>query len=141
MPSLATKGYGCSLKRGDSGSPETFSKVTEVISWSGPAHAADQLDATNQDSPDGYREMIPGLKALRPISFSAHFLPAEATHALVRGDFDSQSVVNYQFVFSNLAATKVTVPCRVSELEPDAPIDGILTWRVTLTPSGKPTWS
>ena len=80
MSSNAWWAYGSQLKIGDDGSvTENFTKVVEIIDISGPSMSRDVIDVTNQDSTDGWREFVPGLRDGGEVGITANWIPVSGT--------------------------------------------------------------
>ena len=96
--------YGSQLKIGDDGTTEVFTKVAEIIDISGPDMSRDVIDVTNQDSPDGWREFIPGLRDGGEIGVTANWIPADATQDATDGvlsKFEDDVLHNWQIITAN----------------------------------------
>ena len=110
----ATIGYGSKLRRGNGdGPPETFTPIAEVVSVEPPDQEADDVEVTNLDSPDGFKEYIAGMTEPGECSLEINFLPGNASHNATTGllaDKASGEVKNWELEFSDPGATK----CRFS---------------------------
>ena len=134
----ARVGYGCILKKGNGGAPETFTDYgLEVTAISGVGITRSSTDATHMQSPDGYTEMIHGLKTTKPFTVECNWI-ASATGAI-------QTILegakgNWQILFPDNSS--VTFKAAVTDLDlgSNTP-DGKLTATLQFTPSGKPTWA
>jgi predicted secreted protein len=93
--------YGSELKIGDDGTTETFTKVAEVIDITGPNMTKDVIDVTSQDSTDGWREFIPGMRDGGEVTISANWIPAHATQDGTTGvlsKFTDDVLHNWQII-------------------------------------------
>ncbi len=140
MPSAARIGYSTILKKGDGGSPETFSDYGfEILSIDGIGFTREAIDATHMQSANGYREFVPGLKTQSPISLEVHWIAANtgAIQTLVEA---SSPGGNWQVLFPD--NSKVTFSAFITSFKKgsDTP-EGKLTATVEFTPSGQPTWA
>jgi len=93
--------YGSELKIGNDGSTETFTKVAEIIDIDGPSMSRDVIEVTNQDSANGWREFIPGLRDGGEVSLTANWVPASATQdgtAGVLSKFTDDALHNWQII-------------------------------------------
>jgi|SRR3990170_5329292 len=140
--SNAIAGFGTLLKRGDGGSPETFTTIAEVASFGGLNMSADTIDATHTQSPGAWREFIVGLKDAGELSFDVNLIPSEPTHSPTAGliqDFNNGTRRNYQIVFPDNSTFKCNAGIRSLNISPA--VDGKLSASITLKMNGQPTWS
>lgn len=72
--------YGSELKIGNDGTAETFTKVAEIQDIDGPSMSKDTIEVTSQDSANGWREFIPGMRDGGEVGITANWIPASATH-------------------------------------------------------------
>lgn len=132
-------GFGVLFKIESDASPQAFITVGEVLNVKPPAISRDAVDATHTESPNGYREFIPGLKDGGEVSFDINFIPG------------SQGVTTLmaQLAIDGSSACKITLPgtpsyewafdAILTGFEPDAPIDDKMTASVTFKVTGQPT--
>lgn len=137
---LATVGYGSKLEYGDGAVPEVFTRIAEVVTFSGPSDTITTIDATNMDSPNSSREFIYGLIDRGQITFEANFLPQNPGQRQMRTDASNKITRNYKITFSDAAGTNVTFPAIVEKIERSAQIDAPLRLNVTLKVTGNPVW-
>ena len=139
-------GFGVTLQRGDSTSPEQFVDIAEITDVSGPGLSRDALEATHTASPNRWREFIAGLKDGGEISLSMNHLPLNATQnadsgGLV-GEFattDGDSVSNWRLVFPTSPVVNWTFPAIVTAFEPSPQVQDIMTASATFKIAGEPT--
>jgi len=101
MTSNAWWAYGSELKLGDDGTTESFTKIAEVIDIGGASMSKDAIEVTSQDSTDGWREFIPGMRDGGEYSVSANWLPENATQDEATGlwsKFTDNDLHNFQIV-------------------------------------------
>ena len=101
MSSNAWWAYGSELKIGDDGTTEAFTKVAEIIDISGPSMSRDAIEVTNQDSPSGWREFIPGLRNGGEVSLTANWIPVSGTQDGTSGvlsKFTDDILHNWQII-------------------------------------------
>ena len=80
-------GHGTLLGFGDGASTgETFTNVVERTAIAGPSMSRDTPDASNMDTPNGWREFIGGLKDGGEMSLEANWLPQHASQNLAAGN-------------------------------------------------------
>lgn len=140
MTSAARPGYSTILKKGNGGSPESFSDYgLEITNIDGIGFSREAIDATHLQSAGGYREFIPGLKTQTPITVEIQWV-ASGTGALQTLLEASSPLGNWQVLFPD--NSKVTFSAMISSFKLGAVTpDGKLTATVELTPSGAPTWA
>jgi predicted secreted protein len=141
MGSNAIPAFGTKLKRGDGGTPETFTDVAEVTDLSGPEMSAEEADVTTHatGSASPWREIIPTLLDAGEVSLSLSFLPGTAGHKALLSDFLNRVKRNWQIVFPDAGATTWSFSAYVMNISPAEPIDDALTAEMTLRVTGAPT--
>jgi predicted secreted protein len=135
-------GYSTLFKTGNGATPEVFTTVAEVTNITPPAMSRDTVDATHEESPDGWREFIAGLKDGGEVSLDMNFVPDSADALAFMAEWDatgSSALKNRQIVFPD--GSIFAFAAILTGYEPDAPIDDKMAASVTLKVSGKPTLS
>lgn len=122
-------------------------RVMEVRNVGGPTLARDAPEATNMDSPDGWKEFIKGLKDGGEVSFEVNYLPAtentttrlghNADDGLL-GDFDNDETTDLWRVLISKFDIAMNFFGILTGFEPDAQVDDVLTGAATFKISGKP---
>ena len=134
----ARVGYGCILKKGDGGSPESFTDYgLEVTSINGIGISRSAVDATHMASANGYAEFIHGLKTTKPVTVTVNFVAttAGAIQTLLEG-----AKGNWQVAFPD--ESSVTFKAGITDFAVgDLTVDGKMTATVQFTPSGQATWA
>ena len=147
MSSNAWWAYGSELKIGDDGSVTNYTKVAEIIDIGGPKMSRDTIEVTSQDSADGYREFISGLKDAGEVNVSANWLPAAETHdgsTGVLSKFDGDAVTKWQIITaSDGSGGRLTIAFSaiVTNFNVDLPLEEQAKMDFTLKITGKPTFS
>jgi hypothetical protein len=145
MSTQPTIGYGSKLRRGNGdGPPETYSDVARVVSIEPPSQEADDVEVTDLDSPDGFKEYIAGMTEPGECSFEINFLPSHPSHNATTGllaDKASGAKKNWEIEFSDEGATKCHFAAYVKGFGPStvSPNDPLRA-NVTLKLSGTVTW-
>lgn len=141
MTTDAMIGFGTLFKTGNGAIPEIFTSLAEVTNVTPPAMARDSIDATHEESPEGYREFIPGLKDGGEVSLELNFIPGNTTADDLIAEFDATTgtgaIKNRQIVFPN--GEILAFRAFLTAFETDAPIDDKMTLSVTFKVTGKPT--
>lgn len=139
--SNARTAIGTQLKRGDGGSPETFTKVAEVKSIKGPSQEADLIEVTNLDSTGGYQEFITGLKKGGTVSLDANLVPQDAAYKALLADFEALRKVNWQLVMPDASSTTGTFQGFVSKLDRSYEAKSAMNLTIDITITGAITWA
>jgi predicted secreted protein len=139
--------YGSELKIGDDdGTSEAFTKIAEIRDITGPSMSKDAIEVTNQDSSNGWREYIPGLKDAGEVSVSANWIPIDETQDGTDGllsKFTDDDMHNFQIIVPSdgTATTTIAISAVVTSFSPTLPLDAQGQLDFTLKISGKPTFS
>jgi len=96
--SEAFSGQFLKLQRGDGGSPEVFTTISEMQKVQGSGSKADIVDVTNMDSPTAFREKMPTLIDSGEISFDGNFVADSDSQQSVRDDFKSRRRGNWKIL-------------------------------------------
>jgi hypothetical protein len=139
MSSNALESQGMVLKRGDGGSPETFTAIPEITSISGPGGSAPIIDTTDLDSTA--REKRLGLADEGQVSLDINYIPANAVHAGLRSDRANRSERNFQLIFTDSPATTWSFAAFVPGFQINNEVDGVTKASVTLEVTGAITES
>lgn len=142
MATAALSGYGTFLKRGDGGSPETFSTVGEVRSMSGPSMETDEIDVTTHSSAaaGAFKEFIMGLIDAGSIEFDTNYVPSDPTHIGLRNDFLNRTKRNWQIVLPGAIQT-ISFAGYVKSMPFEFPVDDAITQKISIRCTGAPTFS
>jgi predicted secreted protein len=137
-------GYGVHLARGDGASPEVYTNLAELIDLTTPSMTKDQVEATHTDSPDGFREFIPGLKDGGEFSATCNYAPGNATQGNASGgalnDFINEtSSRNWRITFPGSPATTWTFKATIIGYEIATPMDDRITITISFKVAGAPT--
>lgn len=109
MASIAKLANGTLLKVGDGVSIEGFTTVPEVFRLRGPSTRFDILDVSSHDTPDLYREFIPGMADGDVVAAEIHWRPSNAVHAALRSAADAGTRRNIKIVFPDSSLNTVTM--------------------------------
>lgn len=110
--------------------------VLNLTGVSGVDLSADEIDTTDHDSVDGYKEFEQGLKDGGTVSIEGNFTN-HASQVALKTLFDSGEKVACEIEFPN-ALAKWTFTAFVSAISTDAPYDGKIDFAGALKVSGKP---
>jgi len=132
MASSAVAGVGTQLRRW---SAPAWAKIAEVNTITGPGMTRDTIDVTSLDSTGGYREFIGGFRDGGSLAFSVNF--TRATYDLMKTDFESDTVQNYEIVLPNTDSTTIEFAGLITELPLTVPPDDKITNDISIKISGK----
>ena len=144
MASGAFWAFGSQFKIGDDGSTETFTKVAEIIDINGPGLSRDVIEVTSQDSTNGWKEFLPGLRDGGEINITANWDPDHATQDGTTGilsKFNDDELHNWQIITPSGAGVDIDFAAFVTAMNLSFPVaeKGIL--ECTLKISGAVTVS
>lgn len=136
----AVKGVGTLLQVGDGASPEVFTTLSEVTSLSGPSIAAEEIEVTNMDSPNGFKEYITGLKDGGTVDFDCNWIKS-TSQTQIRDDITAGTTRNYKITFQTSPTTVALftgLPLSMAfSADPNSAVTASLSVRI----SGDITWS
>jgi len=119
---------------------DTFATIAQVRTITGPGLAMDTVDVTTHDSTGAWREFVAGLIALGEVSLDVVFDPDNAGHIGLRTDLVArQEIRGFQIVFPDSTATTWSFDGMVTNITPEATVDGALEAAVTIGLSGPGT--
>lgn len=145
--SRARLGFGTLLERRTSAegvSPEVWQLVAERVSIGGPSMSRDAPDVTHMDSPNGWREFIPGLKDAGELTVEGNFVPEDASQNGETGllsEFYSDVRARWRLTFPLSGSPGVVWEMSgiMTGFELDIPVDDKLAFTSTIKVSGEPT--
>jgi predicted secreted protein len=127
---------GLQFKMGNGGAPESFAALAKVTDFTFPAISRDSIDVTHQESPDGFREFIPGFADAGDVQLGLNYLVNSSTTAVLNAEFAARTVRNYLIVWPSGASLAFSGFC--TEFAPEGALgekqSASATWKV----SGKP---
>jgi predicted secreted protein len=127
-------------------SPDAFVTIAEVINVTPPSLTRDAPDATHTESPEDWREFIPGLKDAGEVSATLNFIPDSDSFAQVLATFDSDALQQARILFPDGIQTepptcsRFTMSGVITGLPIEAPMDAKMTAAITMKVSGKPVF-
>jgi TP901-1 family phage major tail protein len=134
----AQKGKDLLIKIGDGASPEVFTTVAGLRATT-LAFNAQNVDVTNSDSVDMWRELLAGVGVKSAtISGSGVFKDA-ASDAALRAAFFNQALCNWQIVIPHFGT--VAGPFKLASLQYEGPYDGELKLSLSLASAGALTFT
>ncbi|QPC87416.1 histidine kinase [Mesorhizobium sp. NBSH29] len=127
-------GYGTVLEIALATAPTAFTFIRETFSATPPSDTDDQVDATHFQSPNRYREFIPGLTDAGEASFEMNYVPGSATDRFLNSIKGKRIVC--RLTFPN--GVQIIFSASRGSYEKDVPIDDKMTATLTLKVSGEP---
>jgi len=140
MTTQAIPGYGTLLKKGDGGSPETFSTVVEVTEINLPELTLKTEDATSHDS-GGWEEVIGTLLSGGELEGKVNWRPTDPTHDETTGILSAilnRTRNNWKMVLPGGIKT-FNFPAWLTKFKGLPPVDGKLEAEFTIKISGPVT--
>ncbi len=123
-------GFGAILKR-------VAVTMGQVMDISGPGLATDMLDGSSHDSVSAFKEKVAGMIELGDVTFQLAWDPALASHITLRGDAVSRTAQVWHLVWPEATTPEDwAFSGFVSGFTPGAPVLGLLTAAITITPTG-----
>lgn len=124
-------GKGTIFNRWDGSAWEALAYIRSI---SGPDATRETHDVTTLDSAGGYREFIGGLRDGGAISMGMIF--NATSYALMKADFESDTLQEYQIVLPDTDSTTFEFSGLVTDIPMEIPLDDVVTADVTIKISG-----
>jgi hypothetical protein len=135
MSSNALEAQGMEVKIGDGASPELFTAIPEVKTFTGPGGSAAIIDVTDLSSAAKEKRM--GLADEGQLSFTINYIPADTQHAALRAARASREITNFQLVFTDDSpATVWDFSGFVTGFAVSGSVDGVVEANVTIEITG-----
>ena len=132
-------GFGAALQRSSDGTAGgIFTTVGDIYDLVPMGLQRDSVETTRHQSPERWREFLPGLKDGGEFSIDLVFDPADASVTSFLTDLNTDTVGYYKLIFSNTGATEWGCSAFVTGFEPAEPIDDKTMATVTFKVTGKP---
>jgi predicted secreted protein len=138
MATQGTIGHGSKFSMGDGGSPEVFVDVAEVFAITPPNFTRDAVDVTHMQSPEKWREWVPGLRDAGEVEIQVNFIPGNATQDQLWEAFNDDVPSNFRITFPNNEVWNFAAMC--TGFAAEDPLDAKMTATVTFKVSGKPAF-
>lgn len=142
MATQAQIGHGTtfSINTSPGGSPDQYIPIAEVVSVKPPSLSRDNVDATHSQSPEKWREYIPGLRDGGEVTLEVNFIPSGLGTQQILSTFNSDDQVLSRVTFPDSPPTVWQFSSFITQFEPDAPFDDKMSATVTFKLSGKPAF-
>lgn len=134
MPSLA-QGYMKVEVNLSATETADWTNVPGVTVANGLGYAENRIDVTDFDTPTGSTESISGPRANTPLSFTMHDEAADEAQIAIHEAADDNESLQWRLI----RGTKAQVFMGVPVVNLGAPVNGVVTYSVSVTPDAKPT--
>lgn len=139
MATDAAIGKGTVIRIASPESPLDFVALAEVTKVTPPPLARDTPDASHMESPDQWREVVPGMRQGVDMPIELNFIPGSPTDARLRDMLTDEEPSRVEIAFPN--GSVLSFRAWGMEYEPDDPVDDKMTATATLRVSGRMTFS
>ena len=139
MNGQATRTMGTKLKKIKSGSETADLTIANLTSIGEIGVESEEIDATDLDSPDNYKEFIAGSKDAGEVSLAGN-IKDETNVEKMLALAESQSVEAWEVTYPSGAKWEFNAFVK-SFKDGEKTIDGLATFSATLRISGKPTYT
>lgn len=135
MSSQALEAQGMELRIGNGASPEVFTAISEISTFSGPGGAATVIDVTDLSSLAKEKRM--GLADEGQLSFTINYIPNDTQHALLRAQRANRQETNFKLIFTDDSpSTTWSFAAFITGFSVTAAVDGVVQANVTLEITG-----
>lgn len=134
MATNAGIGYGVLFGIENNDSPSDYDVVGEQTNITPPGISVDAIDATHMQSPNAYREFIPGLIDGGEVAIEINYVPTSAGVTTFLNHL--RQVKACRILFPNGA--RFLFDALLTGFEPEAPIDDKMMASVTFKITGQP---
>lgn len=131
---MANKAQGTLLQIGDGGSPEVFTTVAELRSFTGPGAPAAKIDTTTLSSTA--KEFVLGLKDNGEISFEAFLKESDPGQAALFAARDALVARNFKLIMPFSPARTWAFLAFVMEFNISGGVDDVINAQITLAITG-----
>lgn len=140
MSSNALEAQGMLIKIGNGASPEVFTTISEIKTFSGPTGSAAVIDVTDLSSTAKEKRM--GLADEGQLSFTINYIPDNTQHTLLRTRRASRVETNFKMVFTDDSpSTTWSFSAFVTGFAVSGAVDNVVEANVTLEITGSITQS
>ncbi|MBQ6546470.1 MAG: hypothetical protein IJL74_00535 [Bacilli bacterium] len=139
MNGQATRTMGTTLKKIKSGSEASDTTIANLTSIGEIGVESEEIDATDLDSPNNYKEFIAGSKDAGEVSIGGN-IKSEANVEKMLALAESQSLESWVVTYPSGATWTFTAFVKSFKDGEKTP-DGLATFTASLRISGKPTYT
>ncbi len=135
----ATRTIGTTLTKGKSGDETADLKIANLTSIGEIGVESDEIDSTDHDSPDNYKEFIPGSKDGGEVSIAGN-IKDESNVEKMLALAESQSIEPWTVKYPSGAKWQFNAFVK-SFKDGEKTIDGLATFNAVLRITGKPIYT
>jgi predicted secreted protein len=140
MSSAALEAQGMEVKIGNGASPEVFTAIPEIKTFSGPSGSAAVIDVTDLSSAAKEKRM--GLADEGQLSFTINYIPSDTQHIALRAARAARTETNFKMVFTDDSpSTTWSFSAFVTGFAVSGAVDNVVEANVTLEITGAITES
>ena len=140
MSSNALEAQGMLIKIGNGASPQVFTTISEIKTFSGPTGSAAVIDVTDLSSTAKEKRM--GLADEGQLSFTINYIPDNTQHTLLRTRRASRVETDFKMVFTDDSpSTTWSFSAFVTGFAVSGAVDNVVEANVTLEITGSITQS
>ena len=139
MNGQATRTMGTTLKKLKSGSEPNDTTIANLTSIGEIGVESEEIDATDLDSPNNYKEFIAGSKDAGEVSLAGN-IKSEANVEKMLALAESQSLEDWEVTYPSGAKWSFKAFVK-SFKDGEKTVDGLASFSSTLRVSGKPTYT
>ena len=140
MSSNALEAQGMLIKIGNGASPQVFTTISEIKTFSGPTGSAAVIDVTDLSSTAKEKRM--GLADEGQLSFTINYIPDNTQHTLLRTRRASREETDFKMVFTDDSpSTTWSFSAFVTGFAVSGAVDNVVEANVTLEITGAITES
>jgi len=140
MSSVALEAQGTLIKIGNGASPEVFSSIPEIKTFSGPGGSASIIDVTDLSSTGKEKRM--GLADEGQLTFTMNYLPDNTQHDALRTARSTREATNFEIVFTDDSPTTTwAFSGFVTGFSISGSVDNVIEANVTIEITGQITES
>jgi hypothetical protein len=140
MSSNALEAQGMLIKIGNGASPQVFTTISEIKTFSGPTGSAAVIDVTDLSSTAKEKRM--GLADEGQLSFTINYIPDNTQHTLLRTRRASREETDFKMVFTDDSpSTTWSFSAFVTGFAVSGAVDNVVEANVTLEITGSITQS
>ena len=134
---MAFNAQGTTIAR-ESETPDTFTTIGEIRSFSGPGGQSAVIDATTLQSTG--KEKVLGLQDEGQLQLEMNFVPGDVAQQNLLADRAAGLKKKFKITFSNTEGTTATFDAFVMGFAVAGGVDALTTATVTLEITGAVTW-
>lgn len=131
---------GSLLQQSDMASPPNWTTIASVGSIT-TSYMVDNVDVTNQDSPNRTKQKFPVLIDTKDVSFDLFEDPLDATHQLLFADAQAFTVRDYRLLIPTSPQKKRIYHAFVSDLSDSFAVNNVIKATVKLTNYSAPDFN